>query len=74
MNSSSQRDAVMHVAGAEARGWPSISLVGLAEAHTARGLRQMHVSMPKISAFAKYLREESGDEYALASQNSSATA
>lgn len=56
-----------HACAGRSPAWLAVDLiVGLAEAHTARGLRKMHVSMPKISLFADYLRKITGDEYALA--------
>jgi uncharacterized protein (DUF433 family) len=39
------------------RGWPSVSVIGLAEAHTAHVLRQHYWSMPKLIQFAEKYRK-----------------
>lgn len=65
MRATETRPALIHTVSPERRGWPSIPLVGLAEASVLRGFREGGMPMREISAAVKYLRGHHG-EYALA--------
>lgn len=52
------------VAAVEHRGEPSLSVIGLAEVHTAHALRSHNWTMPQLIKFAR--REQQVDPYALA--------
>lgn len=64
---SSSREALVHSVPADTKGWPSVPLYGLAEAHTVRSLRKLHWGMRDVGKYAEYLRSQSGDRFALAS-------
>jgi uncharacterized protein (DUF433 family) len=59
------RDAVVHSVTPERRGWPSVPLVGLAEAHVLRSLRDVGMPMDELAAAATYIREREGTPFAL---------
>jgi uncharacterized protein (DUF433 family)/predicted DNA-binding transcriptional regulator AlpA len=58
------RPQLIHRVTPEFRGWPSIPLIGLAEASVIRALRDGGMAMPEIAAAVEYLRKMGG-EYAL---------
>lgn len=60
-----RRGPIVHSIPAR-RGWPTIPLVGLVEAHTMRSLRNLGVPLKKLAVAVKVAREEHGDPYALA--------
>lgn len=62
-----QRGPLVHRISPERRGWPSVPLIGVAEAYTLRALRQAGVPLRKLVAAAEYLREKHNDPYAMAS-------
>lgn len=60
------RPALIHHVVPAVRGWPTIPLIGLAEASVLRALREGGMKMPEIAAAVTHLREQSG-EFALGS-------
>lgn len=66
MRATPNRPALVHSVAAEVRGWPTIPLVGLAEAHMIRGLRNAKMPMSEITLAVDYLRGKYG-EFVLAS-------
>jgi uncharacterized protein (DUF433 family) len=62
---SRSRDAVVHSVEPARRGWPSVPLVGLAEAHVLRSLRDIGMPMEELAAAAAYIREREGTPFAL---------
>lgn len=48
------------------RGWPTLPLVGLAEGFSLNALREMGMSMQQARIAARYIREVSGDKFAMA--------
>lgn len=54
------RPALIHNIAPRVRGWPSIPLIGLAEASVLRGLRDGGMKMAEIAAAVNYLRERGG--------------
>lgn len=66
MKPTSTRDFLVHSVAPSSRGWPSIPLLGLAEAFVIRGLRTGGMKMPELAFAVAYLREKHGP-YALAS-------
>jgi uncharacterized protein (DUF433 family) len=67
MRPGAARDPLIHSVMTTRRGWPSIPLLGLAEASTARALRDAHLPMRVLVEAAEYIREHANDEFALAS-------
>ena len=63
----SDRRPLVHRVDPGRRGWPSVPLVGVAEAYTLRALRQAGVPLRKLVAAAEYLREKNDDPFAMAS-------
>jgi hypothetical protein len=61
------RPALVHTVANDLRGWPTIPVVGLAEAHVIRALRSMDIRMSKIAEVVNWLRNEANDPFALAS-------
>lgn len=66
MHATATRPALIHHVPASRRGWPTIPLVGLAEASVLRALREQGMSMKEIVAAVTYLRKKHG-EFALGS-------
>lgn len=62
-----RRPALVHTITNDRRGWPTIPVVGLAEAHVIRALRSMDIRMSKITEVVNWLRNEANDPFALAS-------
>jgi uncharacterized protein (DUF433 family) len=60
------RPALIHQVSTGVRGWPSIPLLGLAEASVLRALRDQNMKMAEIAAAVNYLRDKHGP-YALGS-------
>lgn len=60
------RIPMIHSVHARHRGWPTIPLVGLAESSVLRGLRDGGMSMHQARMASEYIREKSGDPFALA--------
>jgi uncharacterized protein (DUF433 family) len=60
MRPTSTRPALIHHVTPTVRGWPSIPLIGLAEASVLRALRDGGMKMPEIAAAVEYLREQGG--------------
>lgn len=60
------RRALVHHQPPDTRGWPSIPLLGLAEASVIRALRDGGMRMPQVAAAIAHVREREG-EYALGS-------
>lgn len=60
-----RRPSMVHTLTPTKRGWPTVPLVGLAEASSLRALRLV-LSMPKVVAAAEFIRNQTGDEFALA--------
>ena len=58
------RPYLIHHIPPETRGWPSIPLLGLAEAAVLRAMRDNGMKMPEIAAAVDYLRDKDGP-YAL---------
>jgi uncharacterized protein (DUF433 family) len=65
---SAGRRPLIHAVTPERRGWPRLPFVAIIEAHVLRSLRQLGAPMSDIRLAADFVREEFGDEYALASQ------
>lgn len=59
------RTAIVHTHKPFKRGFPSIPLVGLAEASSLRALRKGGMKMTEIARAADFIRRESGDNFAL---------
>lgn len=57
---------LVHSHKARKRGWPTLPLVGLAEGFSLNALREMGMSMQQARIAARYIREESGDQFAMA--------
>ena len=60
------RDALVTARANLRRGWPTISLIGLAEAATVSHLRGLGMSMPRVVEFTEFLRERYNERHALA--------
>lgn len=60
MRPTATRPALVHSVTPAVRGWPSIPLIGLAEARVVRGLRDGGMKMREIAAAVDYLRGRSG--------------
>lgn len=65
MRPAGRRPVMVHTVPTMRRGWPSVPLVGLAEASALRALRST-LSMQRVTAAAEYIRDRFGDEFALA--------
>lgn len=66
MQANSRRSALVRSAANAHRGWPTIPLVGLVEAHVVHVLRsQIGLKMRKVADYAAYLRAQ--DPFAMAS-------
>lgn len=63
---SKTRDALVTTDVNLRRGWPTISLIGLAEAATVSHLRSMGMSWPRVVEFAEFLRAHYNERHALA--------
>lgn len=63
---SGSRQPLVHSHKARRRGWPTVPLVGLAEGFSLNTLREMGMSMQQASIAARYIRDESGDQFAMA--------
>lgn len=59
---------LIHSIDPERRGWPRLPFVAVIEAYVLRSLRDLGASMSEIRETAEFVRNEFGDEYALASQ------
>lgn len=59
------RPSMVHTITPIRRGWPTVPLVGLAEASSLRALRHV-LTMPKVVAAVEFIRDQAGDEFALA--------
>lgn len=57
---------LVHAVTPAKRGWPRVPFVGVVEAYVLRCLRDLGLSMDQIRAAAGLVRQEFGDEYALA--------
>lgn len=57
---------LVHAVRPEMRGWPRVPFVGVIEAYVLRALRELGLPMDDIRRAADLVREEFGDEYALA--------
>lgn len=64
--SGTRADPLIHSVLTMRRGWPSIPLLGLAEASTARALRDARLPMRVLVEAAEYIRDHADDEFALA--------
>lgn len=60
------RPPLVHSHKARKKGWPTLPLVGLAEGFSLNALREMGMSMQQAGVAARYIREESGDQFAMA--------
>jgi len=60
------RPPLVHALTPERRGWPRLPFVAIIEAYVLRSLRELHAPMPDIYLAAKVVRDEFGDDYALA--------
>lgn len=63
---SGDRPPLVHSHKARRKGWPTLPLVGLAEGFSLNALRGMGMSMQQARVAARYIREESGDQFAMA--------
>jgi uncharacterized protein (DUF433 family) len=59
---------LIHSVTPERRGWPRLPFVAVIEAYVLRSLRDLGATMDEIRQTAAFVREEFGDEYALASK------
>lgn len=60
--------ALIHAVTPEKRGWPRLPFVAVIEAYVLRSLRDLGANMADIRQAADFVREELGDEYALANK------
>lgn len=58
--------ALIHAVTPERRGWPRLPFVAIIEAYLLRSLRELGAPMDEVRKAAAIVREECGDEYALA--------
>lgn len=61
-----RRPTMVHTITPRRRGWPSVPLVGLAEASSLLALRQVGVKMSLLADAAEYICERYDDPFALA--------
>ena len=59
---------LIHSVRPERRGWPRLPFVAIIEAYVLRSLRDLGASMDEVRETAEFVRNEFGDEYALASK------
>jgi uncharacterized protein (DUF433 family) len=59
---------LVHAVTPARRGWPRVPFVGVVEAYVLRCLRDLGLSMAQIRIAAELVRDEFGNEYALASK------
>lgn len=59
---------LVHSVPPERRGWPSVSFVAIVEAYVLRALRSLDIPTHKIREAAADIREQFGNEYALATR------
>lgn len=60
--------SLIHAVTPERRGWPRLPFVAIIEAYVLRSLRELGAPMDEVRKAAAIVREEFGDEYALATQ------
>ncbi|MDO9458472.1 DUF433 domain-containing protein [Nocardioides sp.] len=60
--------SLIHAVTPEQRGWPRLPFVAIIEAYVLRPLRELGAPMDEVRKAAAIVREEFGDEYALATQ------
>lgn len=61
-----RRPVMVHTVNPRRRGWPSVPLIGLAEASSLLALRTVGISMSLLAEAADYIRDRYDDPFALA--------